>query len=95
MKDQRSRGRRSSKAAALAALLQEDYTMKTEKLGTSLPLQVPQMDQRVISLTWILISVALLVSCTTSFTTFDQALPLLKGRNINQSIDYLGIPDKK
>jgi hypothetical protein len=29
------------------------------------------------------------------FSTLDEALPLLKGQNINKSINYLGIPDRK
>jgi hypothetical protein len=41
-----------------------------------------------------LLLAALLSSCT-SFDTFDQALPLLKGQHIDKSIHYLGIPSGK
>jgi hypothetical protein len=41
-----------------------------------------------------LLLAALLSSCT-SFNTFDQALPLLKGQHIDKSIHYLGIPSGK
>jgi hypothetical protein len=41
-----------------------------------------------------LLLAALLSSCT-SFDTFDQAFPLLKGQHIDKSIHYLGIPSGK
>jgi hypothetical protein len=69
--------------------------MVTAKISISLPVGAAQIGKRVMSSTSIVLSVALLVSCATSFRIFDKALPLLNGQNINKSIDYLGIPDNK
>jgi hypothetical protein len=67
----------------------EHYTREVRDFRISLPASTVQMGKRVTSLTSILLSVILILSCT-SFSTFDQAFPLLKGQNIEKSIYYLG-----
>ena len=37
----------------------------------------------------------LMTACATSFSTLNQALPLLQGQDIQMSMDYLGIPDQE
>ena len=37
----------------------------------------------------------LLSACATSFSTLDEALPALKGKDIEAAIAYLGVPDQK
>jgi hypothetical protein len=73
---------------------EENSAMQARKLSVSPPAGMVQTVRRVIAPISKLLSVALLVSCT-SFSTFDEALPLLKGENISKSINYLGIPDRK